>query len=170
MEKAVFIINGTGGVGKDTVCEMAAALCPVRSVSSITPIVEIARSAGWDGVKTPASRRLLSRLKDAFTEYNDLPFRYCMQQVEEFLAGSERLMFLHVREPREIERLRQAVGPCCHTLLVRRPGVSGQLLGNPSDDGVEDFSYDYIYHNDKPLEEARADFLDFFARILEEAP
>ena len=73
MEKAVFVINGTGGVGKDTVCEMAAALCPVRSVSSITPIVEIARSAGWDGVKTPASRRLLSRLKDAFTEYNDLP-------------------------------------------------------------------------------------------------
>ena len=57
MEKAVFIINGTGGVGKDTVCEMAAALCPTRSVSSITPIVEIARSAGWDGVKTHRRNR-----------------------------------------------------------------------------------------------------------------
>ncbi len=166
MGKAVFIINGTGGVGKDTVCEMAAALCPVRSVSSITPIVEIARSAGWDGVKTPASRRLLSRLKDAFTEYNDLPFRYCMQQVEEFLAGSERLMFLHVREPREIERLRQAVGPCCHTLLVRRPGVSGQLLGNPSDDGVEGYQYDAVIENDGGLDELREKVADFVAAFL----
>ena len=55
--------------------------------------------------------------------------------------------------------------------VAQQEGQGGQTVyGNPSDDGVEDFSYDYIYHNDKPLEEARADFLDFFARILEEAP
>ncbi len=155
MDKAIFIINGTGGAGKDTVCEMAAVRCSVRNVSSITPIVEIARFAGWDGVKTKEARRLLSRLKEAFTEYNDLSYQYCLQQAREFLNGDEQLMFLHVREPEEIERLRQALGPDCHTLLVRRPSVSGNAFGNRSDDEVEQYHYDTVIENDSSLEALR---------------
>ena len=68
MRKQVFIINGQGGVGKDTICNCAAQYFRVRNVSSITPIVEIARFAGWDGQKTLAARRLLSQLKQAFTD------------------------------------------------------------------------------------------------------
>ena len=141
MDKAIFIINGTGGAGKDTVCEMAAVHCSVRNVSSITPIVEIARFAGWDGVKTKEARRLLSRLKEAFTEYNDLSYQYCLRQAREFLNGDERL--------------RQALGPDCHTLLVRRPSVSGNALGNRSDDEVEQYHYDTVIENDGSLEALR---------------
>lgn len=167
MEQTIYIINGIGGAGKDTVCEMAAKLCPVRNVSSITPIVEIARFAGWDGVKTRQARRLLSRLKEAFTEFNDLPFRYCMQQAEDFLAGEERLLFLHVREPEEIDRLKKALGPRCRTLLVRRPGVSGQTLGNRSDDGVENYAYDAVLENDSTLEALEEKVQKFFAEFRE---
>ncbi|MFQ9126559.1 MAG: hypothetical protein ACLR4Z_06900 [Butyricicoccaceae bacterium] len=61
MDKLVVIINGSGGVGKDTVCEAAAVFWKTRSISSITPILQVARAAGWDGVKTPASRRFSFR-------------------------------------------------------------------------------------------------------------
>ena len=50
MDKLVVIINGSGGVGKDTVCEAAAAFWKTRNISSITPILQVARAAGWDGV------------------------------------------------------------------------------------------------------------------------
>ena len=71
MRKQVFIINGQGGVGKDTICNCAAQHFRVRNVSSITPIVEIARFAGWDGQKTLAARRLLSQLKRHYGNRSD---------------------------------------------------------------------------------------------------
>lgn len=166
MEKAIFIINGTGGAGKDTVCNMAAAICSTRNISSITPIVEIARFAGWDGVKTREARRLLSQLKEIFTEYNDLSFRYCMQQVGEFLAGEEQLMFIHVREPEEIERLKNAIGSHCHTLLVRRIGVSNIPVGNRSDDAVEDYHYDAVIENNSSLEDLQAQVEKFLRKFV----
>ena len=63
MTKQVFIINGSGGVGKDTVCSAAAQSWKVQNISSITPILQVAKAAGWDGTKTPAARRFLSQLK-----------------------------------------------------------------------------------------------------------
>lgn len=167
MEKTIFIINGRGGVGKDTICEMAGKLCRVRNVSSITPIVEIARYAGWDGVKTPEARRLLSRLKEAFTEFNDLSHQYCLKQVADFLEGEERLLFLHVREPEEIERLKRELGSNCRTLLVRRKGISGQLLGNRSDDEVETFQYDVVLENDSDLKALEEKVGKIFAEFRE---
>lgn len=168
MKKHVFIINGSGGVGKDTVCELAAKRWKVKNISSITPILTVARAAGWDGEKTPAARRLLSRLKEACTEFNDLSFCYCMEQYEKFLAGPEELLFVHIREPAEIERFRQAVGSGCAALLVRRPSLEAErgLLGNRSDDGVLDFCYDHIFINDCGLDELPERVERFFADKL----
>ena len=46
MRKMVFVINGRGGVGKDTLCELAAKAYSVKNVSSITPIKELAAQVG----------------------------------------------------------------------------------------------------------------------------
>ena len=40
MKKTVIVINGAGGVGKDTLCEFAEKHFKVMNVSSITPIKE----------------------------------------------------------------------------------------------------------------------------------
>lgn len=168
MNKHVIIVNGSGGVGKDTICALAAKYYRTRNISSITPIVQIARSAGWDGVKTPASRRLLSRLKEAFTEFNDLSFQYCMQQYTAFLTTDEQLLFVHIREPEEIARLRAAIGPCCRTLLVRRQALEARgPLGNRSDDCVEHYAYDYYFENNGPLEHLEDCVHAFFESILQ---
>lgn len=167
VDKRVFIINGSGGVGKDTICALAARVWKVKNTSSITPIHDVARAAGWNGDKTPAARRLLSRLKEVCTEYNDLPFRYCVGAYQEFLQGTDEILFVHIREPEEIERFRQTVGGFCRTVLVRRPALeqSRGLLGNRSDDGVENYRYDCIFENDGPLE-ALPDKVERFFRGL----
>lgn len=166
MDKHVFIINGRGGVGKDTVCDLAARFYKVRNISSITPIVRIARFAGWDGRKTLAARRMLSQLKEVFTEFSDLSFQYCRDQYREFLTTDEELLFIHIREPEEIARLQKAIGPSCRTLLIRRAALGQTAFGNRSDDGVENFSYDLYFDNDMPLEELPEAVEKFFKKIV----
>ena len=46
MKKLVMVINGAGGVGKDTLCEFAMKHFKVMNISSITPIKELAALAG----------------------------------------------------------------------------------------------------------------------------
>ena len=161
MDKLVVIINGSGGVGKDTVCDAAAAFWKTRNISSITPILRVAESAGWDGVKTPASRRFLSELKQSCTEFNDLPFRYCAEQLAAFRESDEQLMFVHIREPEEIARFREAREG--FELLKRLAALAGVQLEHsrgrthglqtamvaagarvaiPGDGGVADFAND----------------------------
>ncbi len=168
MIKQVFIINGSGGVGKDTVCQAAAQNWKVQNISSITPILEVAKSAGWDGTKTPAARRFLSQLKADCTEFNDLPFRYCMEQLHAFEKNEAELLFVHIREPEEIERFRQAAGTGCKTLLVRRPALEQARgrLGNRSDDGVAEYAYDAEFLNDGALEELPAKVHDFLQKLI----
>lgn len=157
MNKQIYIINGSGGVGKDTVCAIAAEKYAVRNISSITPITEIARCAGWDGRKTPEARRLLARLKEVVTEYNDLSFQYCIGQLAEFRAGAEQILFVHIREPEEIARFRTAAGDGCRTLLVQRPSVEARgPLGNRADDLVATYPYDAVLVNDGTVERLRA--------------
>ena len=39
MTKLAFVINGSGGAGKDTLCELAAKHFKIKNISSITPII-----------------------------------------------------------------------------------------------------------------------------------
>ena len=166
MIKTVIVINGRGGVGKDTLCEFAAEEWKVENHSSIDPIKELARQAGWNGEKDDRSRKFLSDLKRLTTEYNDLPTKYLCGKVEEFAASGDDILFVHIRECGQIQHFIDAVGGKARvlTLLVRRG--EGRTYGNVSDDNVEDYDYDLIYENDKPLEEAKEDFLRFLRSSL----
>ena len=118
---------------------------------------------GWR--KTLAARRLLSRLKEVFTEYNDLSFQYCIKQYQAFEQSADEILFLHVREPKEIHRLKQYIGSSCRTLLIRRPDVSSQHYGNHSDDDVESYAYDLYFDNLPPLETLPERVKKFFEKI-----
>lgn len=164
--KKIIVINGRGGVGKDTLCEFAARRYAVENISSITPIKELAKQVGWDGGKDLRSRKFLSDLKRLVSEYNDFPNRYLTEQCERFLEGGGELLFVHIREPEQIEHFVKTAGCRVETLLVRRG--EAEVYGNASDDNVEQLDYDHIYENDKPLDEAEEDFLAFLERICRE--
>ena len=153
--KQVVIINGKGGCGKDTFCAQVRAARPTGSVcvfSSIDCVKYVALAGGWDGEKDEKGRRLLSRLKEAFAEYNDLPFEDTKNAWRRFMEDDDaEILFIHIREMGEIEKtaewIRGRGGRVC-TLLLRRTAPGWRPAGgNPSDDGAERGEYDYVYEN-----------------------
>jgi hypothetical protein len=169
MKKTAFVINGGGGVGKDTLCDFAAKHFKVFNESTITPIKRIAAQCGWDGSKDDKSRKFLSDLKRLCVEYNDYPTNWALEQYNDFMAGDDEIMFMHIREPEEIAKFVNATGGEAKTLLIRGGARTRKIAyGNASDDAVEDYSYDYYFVNEKSLEEAERDFIEFLRKITEQ--
>lgn len=164
--KYVIVINGKGGVGKDTCVDAVASKYVVLNCSSITPIKRAAELLGWDyDDKSDGARKFLSDLKMASSEYNDFPYRYLLNKYERFISyGSAQVMFVHIREPKEIARFKAKI-PECKTLLIKSNRAERDF-GNMADDGVDDYNYDYVYHNDKSLDEVTDDFLKFFENTI----
>lgn len=171
MKKFVFVINGPGGVGKDTLCAMAAKHFKVRNVSSITPIKEIAAKCGWGGEKTDRARKFLADLKALTVAYNDYPTKWITEAYTEFLSSDDEIMFVHIREGEEIRKFVQATEGRAITLLVRggrRFHHRGGAYGNSADDDVEKYHYDYVYYNDRPLADTEQIFVGFLSHIMRE--
>lgn len=168
VKKLVVVINGAGGVGKDTMCAFAAERYRVRNVSSVEPIKAIARAGGWDGDKSDKARKLLSDLKALFTRYNDLCFRYICGEYEQFLNSDGQVMFVHIREPEEIARFAAAAPGRVRTLLITNSTKQAHVYQNASDDNVAQYDYDCVYDNRLSLEETREAFLAFFDQIFEQ--
>jgi len=167
MTHKIIIINGTGGVGKDTLCEFAARHYRVKNVSSITPVKEIARRyGGWNGEKDAKSRKFLADLKQLFVDYNDMPFHYLCGECDAFLKSENEILFVHIREGGEIAKLKEYAGKTCVTLLVERDMGGTACWGNEADDNVRDYPYDFVYHNDRSLAEAEADFCSFLEQQI----
>ena len=168
MKKLVIIINGNGGVGKDTLCESASSVYITEKISAITPIKEVALKCGWAGEKTPAARKFLSDIKQACIEYNDYPFNYLMSCYNEFMKSAKQILFVDIREPEEIAKFKKAIHTPCKTLLIRNSRLNKQW-GNKSDDNIENYSYDYIFNNDLELEQSKAKFISFLGEIWKDA-
>ena len=165
MRKIVIVINGKGGAGKDTVCDIVSRHYNAVSVSSITPIKEIASQYGWNGEKDNRARRFLADLKKAFSDYNDLPTAYLMDRYSDFMADANKeIMFAHIREASEISHFAEIIPTPLITLYIDRPGLG--RFDNDSDDNAAMYEYDYTYQNVKPLDMLERDFIEFFGNML----
>ena len=163
--KKVIVINGKGGVGKDTLCDAVSRKYAVLNCSSITPIKDAAEQLGWgSNDKSDKARKFLSDLKMLSSGFNDFPFNYLLDMYDWFVDNeTAQVMFVHIREPEEIAKFKAKI-PECKTLLVKSSRVE-RTFGNMADDNVDSYNYDYVYYNDKPLEEVEADFMEFFERM-----
>ena len=167
MKKVTIVINGAGGVGKDTLCDLAARHFRVRNISTITPIKEIAKMADWDGRKDDRSRKFLADLKELCVNYNDFPTNWAKAQYEDFLSTDEEILFVHIREPKEIAKYVKATNGEAKTLLVRAGNrLKRDAYGNAADDGVENYFYDYYFDNDRSIEEAEKNITALLSDIL----
>lgn len=168
MNKLVMVINGAGGVGKDTLCDLSAKHFKVRNISSVDPIKEIATFCGWTGVKDDKARKFLHDLKTLTAEYNDFPTNWALNVFREFMTNDEQILYVHIREPWEIEKFVKATGGVAKTLLVRGGArTRTDAYGNAADDSVEQYEYDYYFLNDESLEEAEKNFCEMLSQILE---
>ena len=146
--KRIFILNGYGGVGKDTFVDLVSHYIPTIHFSSVSKVKEIAKAIGWDGGKTEKDRKFLSDLKLLCTEYNNMPFNSMREKVSEFLNGDANALFIDIREPNEIEIAKQAFN--AETVLVKRDSVT-HITSNTSDANVYNYQYDYIIENNGDL-------------------
>lgn len=162
--KRIILINGSGLKGKDTLITHIGKTYPVLNVSSVDKVKEAAEILGWDGGKTPEARKLLSDIKLASIAYNDFPLKYTLARCDEFSKTNDRLLFIHIREPEEIEKTKTAIiekyGVTVITLKIDM--TTGQkMYGNPADDNVDLYSYDFIFMNDFDEDVAKRKFLEF---------
>ena len=71
----VIIINGKGGVGKDTFIQLCQNYSDdIVNISSVDFVKEVAHFCGWQGEKDVSARKFLSDIKDALTNWKDIPF------------------------------------------------------------------------------------------------
>ena len=170
-DKRIFIINGVGGVGKDTFVEMVNGYVPCSNYSSVHQIKYVAGLLGWNGEKDDKSRKFLSDLKILASNYNDSPYLDVIDRLHHFIFSmyeTDEILFIHIREPEEICRV---VDFCesnnikVNTVLITNHNTFQSYFGNEADDNVFKFNYDYVVNNNGSLsdlcEEAKK-FLNFF--------
>lgn len=165
MNKTVIIINGKSGVGKDTLCNIVtnSKRHIAYNCSSIDPIKKIAKRLGWEeNDKSDKAKKFLADLKSVSYAFNDYVLECLLEKyrVEFMPVYGYDVMFVHIKEPEQIAKFKAMI-PNCKTLLVKsnrvEPGFDSEV-----DDDVENYDYDYVYHNDKPLDEVADDFMKFF--------
>ena len=150
----VIMINGNGGVGKDTFVELCKEVnSTVNNISTVSFVKEIAKLCGWDGTKTPENRKFLSDLKDMLEEWGNVPNK----KVEEYIeylnkAENQQILFVHAREPKNIQYYKDKYNAI--TVLIKNDRVE-QVTSNHADMGVYDFTYDYIIDNNGDLEQLK---------------
>lgn len=153
MNKKVFVINGSGGVGKDTFATFVSEYAKTLVISSVDPIKNLMRIMGWNGEKSERDRKFMSDLKDLCTNYNDYPMEYLTKEYESFMEDDElEVLFMHIREPHEIEKAVENFG--AETILVTNKNVE-QIVSNHADANVYNYTYDYVIENDGGLEDLK---------------
>lgn len=161
--KSIVVINGSGGVGKDTFVEFCKEFAKVKNISSVDKVKEAATVlVGWNGEKDEKSRKLLSDLKELGIEYNDAPFKYITNMVEEFKNSEDELMFIHIREASEIQKCKDSFN--ASALLITNKNVAA-ISTNHSDKNINEFNYDYHVENDGTLEELRKKAKEFVSDL-----
>jgi nucleoside-triphosphatase THEP1 len=173
LDKHIFIINGSGGVGKDTFVELVSTelndilkkFHTVINFSSIDKVKEIAREIGWNGKKSEKDRKFLSDLKILTSEYCDMPFKSMKNKVAEFMNDEESIfLFLHIREPEEIARAVNEFG--AKTILVTRDAVK-HIVSNMADENVFNYNYDFVVNNSGTKEELNIKAKDFVQEVID---
>ncbi len=150
--KQIIVINGEAGSGKDLFVTLCNELVQektgrddlVWNYSAIDKVKEIAVLCGWDGKKTPKSRKFLSDLKDLTDEFSNLSSHSIDDKINEFYKSDAQILFLHAREPEQIEKLTDTYG--AYSLLIRRNNYSTDP-SNHADKNVYNFSYDFQVKN-----------------------
>lgn len=158
----IVVCNGTNEVGKDTFCSfvkniIGADHCEI--FSTVDFVKEVAMYCGWNGEKTPKNRKFLSDLKDALTEWDDIPFKRAAKRIRlittnwkfEGYSEDETIIFVMCREPKEIQKFVDEFG--AKTLIIRR--ARQNFPSNHADAEVENFTYDIEIENNGTIEDLK---------------
>lgn len=142
------IVNGPAGSGKDTFVQLCREwlstlyACTSANVHSSKTAKQALRLLGWQGEKTPETRKLLVDLTDFGHAHS----------ISEYLIDQEnhsRVVFFHERDPIQIAKLKEAYRHSI-SLFVQWPEKAAL---EPDIWCMADYEYDYHTITDGDLEE-----------------
>ena len=152
-------IHITGNSGKDEFVNQLEQLTSVYRHSTIDTIKGIAEAHfGWDGEKDAKGRKLLSDLKIASIEYNDMPhneMKIAIDYAEQ--SGQYDIFTCMIRDIPEIEKavndpdLRDKIV----TILITSDRTKNNTYGNVADDNVLNYVYDYYLDNSGTIDDLK---------------
>ena len=142
----------------------------VKMVSTVDFVKEIAVKCGWNGVKTPENRKFLSNLKDLLTEWDDIPYKKILEEVERLNNWAsynyhDWILFVDCREPAEIQKLKERLNAT--TVIVRRLGDEVTETSNHADANVFNYEYDYTVKNYGDISDLVVDCVNFLDYMKE---
>lgn len=178
----VIIINGSGGVGKDTFIQYVVPYflityshTTVTTYSIIDPIKDLMKKIGVDLNKDEKNRKFMSDFKLLMEDYNDLPYRELINAFERvyYYCYVENNIFIAVmREPKDINRFITELthiygfdGKDIYTVLVRNDRVE-PITSNIADASVNDIKYDVVIDNNGTKEELANKAREFVAHVM----
>lgn len=171
----VVIVNGFPTAGKDEFCKIANKKYKTFSYSTVDTVKEIAIMLGWNGIKTPETRNMLSALKDFYVKWFDGTFREMVDLINQtYRDYDDQFLFLHTREPEEIMRVVEWCSEndkICYTVFIDRDVEESH--GNHADSKVKNYIYDMYVHNDYDENvpgsgvEFKQKSLDIFANMVD---
>ena len=163
INKTKIIINGSGGVGKDTFVDYCRIFANVTNVSSVDKVKEAAKILGWTGGKSEDDRKFLSDMKLLSTGYNNFPYEYLKENIAKFMEDkSSNVLFMHIREPEEIDKIKKEFG--CITVLVQNINKR-RIDSNMADANVCNYEYDYVINNDYDLNRLKEKAIHFICEV-----
>lgn len=167
----IVIINGSAETGKDKFVKIFKDKFEnlrVKNISSVDKVKSVAEIAfGWNGKKDDKSRKMLSDMKRVWSEFNDGPTKYVFEKIdidtkyciEKNKKLENNIYFLHIREPGEIDKVKNKYEKNCITLLIRKN--TEFIPSNYSDKNVENYKYDYIIENNGDIKELEKNAVKF---------
>jgi hypothetical protein len=166
----IFIINGSGTSGKDTVVDFVrnnfSKYFNIYNVSSIDKVREAAKLLGWTGSKDETDREFLHQLKMIASKFYNHSLLYMLSSLKDF--ESPYICFFHVREPKEIEIFKESLlnSPTpVFTILIQRN--NNKVFSNDADSNVKNYRYDYIIDNNGSKYDLECKVVKLFNKILE---
>ena len=165
------ILNGSGTAGKGqfySYCfdwitkNIGNGKCYKTSI--IDPIKEFAATIGWKGGKSDGDRKFLADLKDLIEIYNNLPRNFIKTEIEAAQQNNCSYIFIDMREPNDIDWVKENFDNVITVLIDREE--THRTYGNSADDGVKNYSYDYIIDNNGSLKELEYAVITFMEDIL----
>lgn len=162
MEKKIVVINGNGGVGKDTFVNHVSKYKKVKKASTVDLIKKAATVLGYDeSRKDEKDRKFLADLKVLNTNYNNGPINYIIENYNEFLNDDNEILFLFIREIDEVEYIKNKLNAI--TLLITNNNTKF-ITSNEADKNVLNYNYDYVIENSS-IEEMDSKVKEFLEKI-----
>ena len=162
--KEIIIINGCGGVGKDTFVDFLTSSVDVAHTSIVQPAKWLAQAVGWTGTKSEKDRKFLADLKTLIDDYSDANYKFVAAYMREFQKGGidAELFCIDMREKKDIDRARKEFG--AKAVLITRDSVS-PIESNHADANVHEIEYDYTIKNDGSLDDLKEAAKEFVTAL-----